>query len=136
MAKLSRGELVNGMGQWIGTTSYTRHGLMRSLLMTDGVRWLRDAADCHWLIDAIASHLATNRRLAGEGFQSWDFKRADDDTAPEGHPHLLSVTNGNDQRKIVKQEIGYTDFPLAEIRFFVAKDEGLGGWVIMLPGEY
>jgi hypothetical protein len=49
---------------------------------------------------------------------------------------LLSVTDGNDTPPIAKQEIEYTDFPLEEIRFFVAKDGGLKAWVIMLPSEY
>jgi hypothetical protein len=136
MTKLSLADLENGMAQWIGTTSYTRHSLMRNLLMTEGVMWLQENAECHWLVDAIASHIVTNRRLRGEKFQTWDFKRHDDDMAPKGHPHMLSVTDGNDGPPIVKQEIEYTDFPLPSIRFFVAHDEGLGGWVIMLPSEY
>jgi hypothetical protein len=134
--KLSPADLQAGMAQWIGTTAYRRHGLMRNLLMTDGVVWFADAAECHWLIDAIASHIATNRRLQGEEFQTWDFKRQADDNPPKGKPHMLSVTDGNDGPPIVKQAIEFTDFPLPEIRFFVAKDDGLGGWVIMLPGEY
>jgi len=104
--------------------------------MTDGVMWLQENAECYWLVDAIASHMMTNRRLQVEPFQTWDFTRADDDMAPKNHPHRLSVTDGNDGPAIVTQEIDYTDFPLPTIRFFVAKDEGLGGWVIMLPSEY
>jgi hypothetical protein len=136
MTKLSRAELDVGMAQWTGTTSYTRHGMMRTLLMTEGVMWLQENAECYWLVDAIASHIATNKRLQGEEFQTWDFKREDDDMAPANHPHMLSVTDGNDGPPIVKQEIEYTDFPLPSIRFFVSHDESLEGWVIMLTSEY
>ena len=136
MTKLSPAELQSGMAQATGTEKYTRHGLMRTLLMTDGVMWLQEHAEAYWLVDAIASHVATNKMLQQEEFQTWYFNRGGEDHAPFSRPHVLSVTNGNDGTPIVTQKIEYTDFPLPTIRFFVIKDEGLGGWVILLPSEY
>lgn len=133
---IPREQIEAALPHFTGTSNYTRHGLMRNLLLTDGVRYVRENADAYWLVDAIASHMATNRKLKNEPFQVWDFERHGKDIAEPNRPHVLSVTDGNSKQPIVTQEIEYTDFPLESIRFYAAYDGGLGGWVLMLPSEY
>jgi hypothetical protein len=124
-------QIRSAMTQCIGTTSYTRHGLMRKLLMTDGAKMIAEDCKAHWLTDVIASHLMTNAKLRQEAFQTWRLEM-------NGcGPHRVTATDGNDTFPIVTQEIEYSDFPLPEgIQFFVCKDDYLGGWVLMLPSEY
>lgn len=122
-------EIESGMAHQIGTTSYTKHALWPKLVMTDGIIWLREAADCYWLIDAIASYRRT------EEFQVWELKKT-------GSSAVLTMKEDSGQPELVRQEIEYTDFPLDEIKFFVQ----LGGYgtpekwtpamVLMLTNEY
>ncbi len=122
--------ILSAMAQCTGTSQYYRHGLMPTLLLTDGAKMVADDAGAWWLMDVIMSHLSTNATLRQEEFQHWRFVRNGDG------PHLVSVTDGNEGEPIVTQEVEYSDFPLPEIGFFVCRDEGLGGWVLMLPSEY
>jgi len=47
---------------------------------------------------------------------------------------VLAMTEGNSSMQIIRQEIDYTDFPLAEIVLWaIAKGEER---VLMLPSEY
>lgn len=79
------------------------------------------------LLDEIA--LAQSRpKLEAEEFQVWKLAVAD-------HSATLTCDDGNDNVLLTKQ-IPYTDFPLEEIKFYVA-DGGPGNTrVVMLPGEY
>lgn len=133
--KMTPEALTVGLAHFIGTENYTRSGLMRDLLMTDGVKFLADNAGAHWLVDVVASHLMTNAKLRGEEFQSWDLKA----TPREGANHAAVVwaTDGN-ETELIRQEIEFTDFPLDEIKLFCAKAPEFGdrAWVLMLPGEY
>ena len=122
--------LEAGLAQFTGTENYTRHALMRDLLMTDGVVFLADNAGAHWLTDIVGSHLMTNKTLRGEEFQCWTLEKT-------GTAARVFATDGNDTT-IVSQDIEYTDFPLAEIKLFCNKATEFGpkAWVLMLPSEY
>ena len=122
-------EITGNMAQAIGTSKYIKHNLNRNLVFTDGVNQLRADANCHWLIDAIASY---KRK---ELFQIWELK-----TDLEKKTAVLTMREDEDE--IVRQEIPYTDFPLEEIKFFV-QEGGYGSaenWttclVLMLTSEY
>ena len=52
MSKLTRQDLA----QFTGTTCYYRIG--RQHLLTDGTYYLAAKAGCHWLMDAVSSHVA------------------------------------------------------------------------------
>ena len=135
--KLAPEALTEGLAHFTGTESYTRHGLMRDLLMTEGVVWLADNAEAHWLTDVVASHLMTNRELRGEEFQTWTMRKSP--KAGQNHACVVWATDGNDDtQKLITQEIEYTDFPLYEIKFFCAKSPEFGerAWVLMLTSEY
>ena len=44
------------LNQFIGTEKYYR--ISRRHLLTDGTKYLAEEAECFWMMDAIASHLA------------------------------------------------------------------------------
>jgi hypothetical protein len=116
------------LAQFTGSASFTRHHLLRRMVMTEGVRWLVDNAQSHWLTDAIASY-QHEPGVTKEHFQVWRL-RVDGAT----HTATLSMTDGNSDLAIVRQEIAYTDFPLAEITLWlIAQGAHL---VLMLPSEY
>ncbi len=114
-----------------GTENYTnlRYPWLRSrFLLTDGAKYLAETAQAFWLMDAIASH-QTNRKVAAEPFQIWKLS-----VNPQKQATLM-CTDGN-ETVLVRQEIPYSDFPLAEITLYVEQSETLAGRVVMLPSEY
>jgi len=123
-------EITRNMAQAIGTQTYIKH-ISGAFVFTDGVNQLRADADCHWLVDAIASH----RRK--EYFQLWELK-----TDLENKTAVLTMKEDSDRPELVRQEISYTNFPIEEMRFYL-KEGGYGtaeDWteclVLMLPSEY
>lgn len=116
--KLDKNELEN----FIGTTTWWRHPLMKTITYTDGVKHLAEKGGAYWLIDEIA----TNQLLAvirKESFQTWKLQVKPNNSA------ILRCEDG-DGRVVWKKEIEYTDFPLEEITVWMT------GGVIMLPSEY
>lgn len=58
-----------------GTDTWHRHHFVHNLYWTDSVGYIAGQAGAFWLIDAIASHLASNKRLKNEPFQVWILKK-------------------------------------------------------------
>jgi hypothetical protein len=116
------------LAQFTGSASFTRHALLRRMVMTEGVRWLADHAQAHWLTDAIASY-QHEPPVKAEDFQVWRLS-----VHAETRSATLSMKNGNSDAEIVRQEISYTDFPLDEMTLWlIAQGEHV---VLMLPSEY
>lgn len=120
--------LATQLAQFIGSTTFTRHGLVRYLLITEGVAFLADQAGAHWLIDAIASY-QHEARVRAEPFQVWGLA-----VNASTRSAMLTMTDGNSPTPIISQEIDHTDFPLNEIALW-AIAEG-DHRVLMLPSEY
>lgn len=120
--------------QTIGSQDYTRHPLCRFFYSTDGVQYVARTCGAFWLVDAIASHVATNKALQAEPFHVWTLKVH----AVCGRV-MLVCTNGNDDNPLASQEIPSTDFPseLLPFRFFCERGhvEGRSAFVLMLPEE-
>lgn len=96
---------------------------------TEGVKTLADQGECHWLIDAIASHqpsraIKSNPNL--QGFQLWMLTVKPDNSAVlacyEDSPGTCSPA--------IAQRIPFTDFPLPEIKLYVEYG------VLLLPSEH
>ena len=108
--------------QFIGTEKYYR--ISRRHLLTDGTKYLAEAAECFWMMDAIASHLCEI------GTEDWFVSVRVQVT--EGRAVMI-YEDGNDHEH-ARQEIPYTDFPLNSITLYACWDQE--NWVIMLPSEY
>ena len=121
-------KLVEQLTQFTGSTAFTRHGLVRSLLMTEGVVFLAEAAGAHWLTDAIGSYQHESR-VQAEPFQAWQLL-----VNAETRSATLTMSDGNASVAIVRQEIAFTDFPLTEISLWSIADGDHR--VLMLPSEY
>jgi hypothetical protein len=110
------------LNQFIGTEKYYR--ISRRHLLTDGTKYLAEAAECFWMMDAIASHLCEI------GTEDWFVSVRVQVT--EGRAVMI-YEDGNG-REHARQEIPYTDFPLNSIMLYACWDQE--NWVIMLPSEY
>jgi hypothetical protein len=126
-------EIKNFIAQCYGTDKpYIRHWA-GSMVFTDSIKWIREAADCFWLIDVIASYQKKLAR-AKEEFQVWKL------TVDSEKQAVVTCEDGNGN-ELVKQEIGYTDFPLDELTLWCE----IGGYgsaenwtscmVLMVPSE-
>ncbi len=117
--KLTEAELRN----FTGSEHWYRHGLVRSILFTDGAKYVADEGGAYWLLDEIALAQKGEKAVAAERFQVWTLKVNADRTA------TLSCGDGNDNTVYTK-EIPFTDFPAIEITLWFANN------TIYLPSEH
>ena len=106
-----------------GTDEVHSHWL-KAFVYTDGVKFLADRGNAHWLLDTIASHQANLLRKdpSLQSFQIWKLSVAD-------RKGVLWCGSDSDQLKQV-QKIPYTDFPLAEVKLYLVDR------ILLLPSEY
>lgn len=114
--------LETNLQQFTGTEDYYR--IAPNLVITDGVQYLANEANCYWLLTAIYSHLP-------KASQSSEFVVAR--LVVWGSRAELTLDDGNGN-VLVTQKIGYTDFPLPEMKLYCIKQES--NWVALLPSEY
>ena len=110
------------LSQFTGTERYYR--ISRRHLLTDGTKYLAEQASCFWMMDAICSHLVEI------GTKDWFvvIKTTVKDCV------ALMVYEDGDGNEHARQEIPYTDFPLAEQTLYACWDGE--HWVLMLTSEY
>lgn len=125
---MNSNEIRAHLAHFTGSAIFTRHGLVRSVLMTEGVVFLAHAAQAHWLTDAISSYIP-DPRASAEQFQAWHLAV---DVA--SRRATLTMTDGNTDQPIITQALDYTDFPLDEIAIWLIAEGSR--WVMMLPSEY
>lgn len=113
---------TSDLAYFTGTEQLYRHGLVRHILYTDGVQHVAEAGEAYWLVDKIACN-QLEAKIAAQEFQLWTLTVAVDLTA------VLTCTDGNGNT-IAEEKIGYTDFPLPEMKFYVTNN------TILLPSEY
>jgi hypothetical protein len=116
--KLEASDLAN----FTGSETWYQHWLKRSRY-TDGVKFVADSAGAYWLIDEIAIN-QTRPKVRSEAFQVWILE-----VNLEKRKATLRCEDGNDNVVFTKR-IGFTDFPLAEIKFYYTDN------TILLPSEY
>lgn len=120
-------ELEQALAGFYGSETLTRWSPLTRSVLTDGAMFLADQAGAYWLFDAIDSHLCARGVTDDTEFTSATL-RLNDDGAAE-----LTLEDGNGVI-YATQYIGWTDFPLAEIKLFAAYNGE--GWTHMLTGEY
>lgn len=110
------------LSHFTGTERYYR--ISRRHLLTDGTKYLAEAAECFWMMDVVASHLSEI------GTEDW-FVLVH--VTVQGTRATMVYGDGNGHEH-ARQEIPFTDFPLAEQTLYACWDGE--HWVIMLPSEY
>ena len=113
--------------QFTGTEAYYRWSvLFPKVVLTDGTKYLAETAGAYWLMDVIASHLPSVPKteqfaiaVLKKTGKKWKFLLVDDVPANTNY---------------ARQTIGFSDFPLDEIKLYVIRQDDL--WVILLPSEY
>ena len=145
LGKLNPEEIRSSLGQFTGTIDYHRYSpLFRNFLLTDGVKYLCEAAHCYWLIDIIASYQIHPKVKEHPKLQEIQFWTLEVDL--EKHKGVVRCDWDSGQ-PVIEQAIPYTDFVLESQRIWVqphsVPDDSAGalrwkrvGWVAHLPSEY
>jgi len=114
-------EFVKSLQEFTGTENWYRHSINRSVLYTDGVKYLADTCGSHWLLDDIAIS-QYSPKAQKEDFQVWVLK-VDDSKA------TLVCEDGNGH-KVYSKKIEFTDFPYPEVTIWMVDN------TMLLKSEY
>ena len=123
-------EIADTLPHFTGTEHYYRFWFGINYL-TDGVKYLADAAECYWLLDAIGSYqpeLATHEDRRLHEIQFWKLKVNADNSAV-----LTCVADGGEP-PVITQAIKWTNVPLPEVDIWVQRNAD--GVFAHLPSEY
>lgn len=122
---LEKTEIEKGLAQFTGTQHYYEHwtGMLK---WTDGIEWLAEVAECHWLLDVIAINqdLLKSQDDRMKDMQFWKFR-----VNPDRSATLVCIPD-SDEPPTFEDGLHFTDFPLEEIDIWVQRG------VALLPGEY
>jgi hypothetical protein len=118
--QLTNAELI----QFTGSEYWYRHPLVRSILFTDGAKYVADRAGAYWLLDEVAFAQRGVEAVAKERFQVWKLK-----VDVEKSTGVLICEDGN-YKAVFEKKLGYTDFPLPEITLWFSSN------TIYLPSEH
>ena len=110
------------LAQFIGSENYYKHSI-GNFNYTDGVKFLADQGQCYWLLDVVGSYQHLSK-VKAVPFQLWELTVNDDNSA------VVTMKEDTDMPDIIKQDIPFTDFPLAQFKLYLTDG------VLMLPSEY
>ena len=121
---MSAVELKVALRNFTGTEHYHQHRTEdgKSMLLTDGVKYLAEQAQCYWLLDMVQSY-QIRKDIADTLLQVWILKKHGE------CDWTLHCTDGN-YTVLARQDIQYSDFPLDEIKLYFSD------LVLMLVSEY
>jgi len=115
-----------------GTAAYHGYGSLLGSSLTDGTFFLAENAEAYWLFDLIDSHLLAQRDLP--------FAVTTLTVDLENSTAEAVITDG-DETIVASQSIGFTDFPLSEVKIYSVRSgmsphSQVTRWVHLLPSEY
>jgi hypothetical protein len=97
--------------------------LNRNFVMSEGVKYLTEAAECDWLIDLLPGYMGR----FGKQFTTVDLRKTN---------KLWRLTLTDPDGKVrVSESVDYCTFPLPEITLYVDWFEGFHKWIVFLPAE-
>ena len=128
-------EIEQILAQCSGTENYYRHFM--GFVYTDGVQVMAELCQAHWLLDSIGIYqpiLKHDPKNMLQWMQFWTL------TVKDNTVVLICERDSGDVA--IRQEIEYTDFPLAEIKVWLEageildeKNQPKSVMVAMLPSE-
>ncbi|OIN95657.1 hypothetical protein AUJ66_08765 [Candidatus Desantisbacteria bacterium CG1_02_38_46] len=124
--------LVNVLSGFTGTEKYHKSTFGR-LLLTDGMHYLRETANCYWLIDIVESVQEEKAVKEHKDFIIWKIEVGKGDHDKD-NKNKWQVTAWSDipykSEMLYCQNGDFTDFPLEEFEFYQT------GEVLLLKSEY
>ncbi len=118
------------LNNFTGTEEYYQYG--PECLLTDGTKFLAEEAQSYWLLDLIRSYQPQLLRHKDSRLHNMQFWTLTVDLEKKSAVAICEADSG--EQPAVRQEIPFTDFPLAEIKVWVIQQGE--DQVILLPSEY
>lgn len=128
--KISPADLLDELANFYGSEHLYRWSPLTKSVLTDGCKYLADAAGAYWLFDAIDSHLAAQGLNENTEFVKATLRRTPGSQADDAE---LVLDDGNGTIWMT-QHIPFTDFPLPHFDTYAVWNGS--GWTHMLPSEY
>lgn len=116
-----RNEIRNELSYFIGTEKYYK--VYPNLIITDGIKFLAERAECFWLIDLVYSYQSL-AKVKKEPFQVYEL-----DVDLNTQMAKMVCSDGNDNI-LQTQFIPFTTFPLESIKLYFTDG------ILLLPSEY
>jgi hypothetical protein len=111
------------LAQFTGSEQPYRHGFVRDIVFTEGVKYVADTTGTYWLLDEIALAQKFQRAVMTVEFQVWELTVAADRSA-------VLACSDRDGHEVFSKRIKWTDFSTPSIRLYVSNG------TILLPSEY
>ena len=111
------------LGQFTGTEYWYRHWAVRSILYTDGVKYVADSAGAYWLLDEIVYSQRVSLALAAAEFQVWKLN-------VNANRSAILTCKDSKGNVLFTEPMQYTNFPLDEFTLYFTD------LVFLLPSEY
>lgn len=140
MSKITSEELAQGLKQFYGSATFTRHHLNRRLLHTEGADYFANKAGAFWFIDLVALGACGNTGIVPHvvpresEFATVFLKSTGTAAVIEAYKDSNSDGSYPEKYCIFRQPIEFTDCPAGDWKFFLI-DDGDNS-VLMLPSEY
>jgi hypothetical protein len=126
-ARMCPSSLEAQLAHFHGSATRARHAVVPSVLMTEGVVFLAQAAGAHWLTDVVASYIR-DARASQEEFQVWRLM-----VDAINRTGVITIADGDCDAAIVTQLLDYTDFSLVEITVWLVREGAR--WITLLPSD-
>jgi hypothetical protein len=116
---------------FIGSETFTRYSpLFPRICLSEGALYVAETAGAYWLMDVIGSHQPQALRHPRlQEIQFWTLTVKD-------HKGLVICQPDSGEKPVIRQRIPYTDFPLPEIKLWVAPAGDGRHYNLFLPSEY
>jgi len=111
-------DLNDQFKDFYGTENYYKHW---KGVYTDGIKEMAERFKAYWLIDVVFSY--QDKKIGSIPFQVWEITST-------GEKATVEMKEDTDQPVLVKQEIGFTDFPEGIFKMYLIDN------VLLLPSEY
>jgi len=113
------------LGMFTGSCTMERWSMLFPDIMTEGMKYLAESVGAYWLLDIVGSYQPKLRR---SDFQLWKI-------SVKNNKAVVTMREDTDEKPLVTQKIGYTDFPEGSFEFYACRN-ARGNVTVMLKGEY
>lgn len=118
---LSKEQIKSDLNYFTGSETFYQY--YPNVIVTEGVQYLIENANCEWLVNLVHSYQIIEE-VRKEVFQVFDLK-----CDLENFTGKVICTDGN-ENCLMEQNIPFTDFPLDKIRLYYTNK------TLLLPSEY
>ena len=106
-------QLLDDLKRFSGTENYYKSSFGR-LLLTDGIQFLRESANCFWLIDIVESVQHLEKIKQNNSFIVWKIEVNDD----RRFKVSAWIDTPYKSEMLYEQKGDLTDFPLSDFEFY------------------